>query len=302
MTAPTKTRTNPASRTGGAALKERPAPRTGQTSAARPGRTAAARTGQGAANPRPAATRSGTATRTRPADRQGVATRTRPADRQSAPPRRAPLRDRQPVLWFVGSSPSRAPRTPFVLLILGILGCGLVALLLLNTATASDSFRADSLQQQNNALTLRQQALQRDVSALEAPQALAKSAAALGMVPGPDPAFLVVGKDGSSKVVGNPSPSATAVVPPPPAPTPSPTPSAHPSQAQHKAKPTHTAKPTHKPSSAKPSKKASQKPTPRSTPTPTGTHRSHSSRHAAPPASASSPVPTTGAPPTGDHR
>lgn len=201
------------------------------------------------------------------------------------------------MLWFVGSSPSRAPRAPFVLLILGILGCGLVALLLLNTATASDSFRADSLQQQNNALTLRQQALQRDVSALEAPQALAKAAAALGMVPGPDPAFLILNKDGSAKVVGNPSPSTPALVPPPAAPTtaptPSPTPSAHSSHPPTKAKPGNAT-----PSNAKPSKKVS----PSSTPTPTATHQSHSSRHAAPPTPASSPVPTTGAPPTGDHR
>jgi outer membrane biosynthesis protein TonB len=196
------------------------------------------------------------------------------------------------VLWFVGSSPGHAPRTPFVLLILGILGCGLVCLLLLNTATASDSFRAGSLQQQNNALTLRQQALQREVSSMEAPQALAKAAAELGMVPGPDPAFLILNKDGSSKVVGNPSPTTPVLVPPPPAPTtppPSPTPSATPSHS-----------PSHSPSKAKSSDKPSQSPSkkasPHTTPTPTGTQATQSSRHATPPS------PTTTSVPTGDQR
>ncbi|HEX3812526.1 MAG TPA: hypothetical protein VHX59_06755 [Mycobacteriales bacterium] len=120
-----------------------------------------------------------------------------------------------------------------MLLIIGLLVFGLVGLLLLNTATASSSFRERSLQDRNNALTLRQQALQREVSAMDAPQALAKAAAGLGMVPGPDPAFLELLKNGSSKIIGDPGATADPV-PPPPAPTATPTPTQR-KTTQHKA-------------------------------------------------------------------
>jgi hypothetical protein len=111
------------------------------------------------------------------------------------------------VRWLVAPSPHGAPRTPFVLLILGLLGFGLVGLLLLNTATASGSFREQALQQRNSDLTLKQQQLQRAVGALDTPQALAGAATKLGMVPGGDPAFLVHEPNGQWKVMGNPVPA-----------------------------------------------------------------------------------------------
>ena len=194
---------------------------------------------------------------------------------------RTPVPPRKPALWWVAPTPRRAPRTPFVLLIIGVLGCGLVALLLLNTATASGSFRERSLQDKNSDLTLRQQALQREVSALEAPGALAKAAAALGMVPGPDPAFLVLGQDGSAKVVGDPEASASVPPPPPPttvaSPTPTPSPSQHPKsrQSQHprsssSAHPSRSAHPTGTSHSAAP-------PRPTGTPTAASTPSQHRS-------------------------
>jgi cell division protein FtsB len=132
----------------------------------------------------------------------------------------------RPVRWLVAPTPHRAPRTPFILLILGLLGFGLVGLLLLNTATASGSFREQALQQQNSDLTLKQQELQRAVGALDTPQALASAAAKLGMVPGGDPAFLVHQPDGQWKVMGNPTPATAPPVQPAPKPKPKPKPKA----------------------------------------------------------------------------
>lgn len=165
-----------------------------------------------------------------------VAPPTRPPTKSQPPPalaeraRQAAENAPRPVRWLVAPSPHRAPRTPFVLLILGLLGFGLVGLLLLNTATASGSFREQALQQRNSELTLKQQELQRAVGALDTPQALASAAAKLGMVPGGDPAFLVRESNGQWKVMGNPTP-ATA----PPAPPPPPKPKPKPKKATHHA-------------------------------------------------------------------
>lgn len=112
------------------------------------------------------------------------------------------------------SGPSTAARTPFVLLVVVLLGGGLISLLLLNSALNQGSFQLNELKNRTTELTDEEQALQRDVDAYAAPDALERRARELGMVPGGSPAFL--GPDG--KVLGRPS---TA-----PSPTPSPTPTA----------------------------------------------------------------------------
>lgn len=132
---------------------------------------------------------------------------------------------RRPVL----AASSGAPRLPFVLLIIGVLTAGLVGLLLLNTATASGSFREHDLQQQGSDLSVRAQSLQRDVGALDTSEALAAAARRLGMVPGGPPVFLVIRSDGRSTVIGTPI---GATAPPPPQPPP---PTAHPTTAQPRA-------------------------------------------------------------------
>ena len=99
----------------------------------------------------------------------------------------------------------RAARTPFVLLVVVLLGGGLISLLVLNSALSAGSFRLDDLQQGTKNLTDEEQALQRDVDAYSAPDALQRRARALGMVPGGPPAFL--GPDGTVK--GDPSPAAS---------------------------------------------------------------------------------------------
>ncbi|WUS35504.1 septum formation initiator family protein [Streptomyces sp. NBC_01255] len=106
------------------------------------------------------------------------------------------------------SGPSSAARTPFVLLVFVLLGGGLIALLLLNSALNQGSFKLRELKDRTTELTDEEQALQRDVDDYAAPDALERRARELGMVPGGSPAFL--GPDG--KVLGEPS---TAVAPKP---------------------------------------------------------------------------------------
>nr|WP_229899705.1 septum formation initiator family protein [Streptomyces hiroshimensis] len=126
--------------------------------------------------------------------------------------------------------PVGAKRTPFVLLVVVLLGSGLISLLLLNSALNQGSFELSRLQRKTTELTDEQQALQQEVDQLAAPDALERRARDLGMIPGGNPAFL--SPDGT--VRGSPSPAgdapaadpvayrapAPAVPAPPPAPVP----------------------------------------------------------------------------------
>ncbi|MEU8983601.1 hypothetical protein [Streptomyces sp. NPDC048309] len=102
-----------------------------------------------------------------------------------------------------------AARTPFVLLVVLLLGGGLIGLLVLNSALSEGSFRLDDLQKDTKSLTDEEQALQRDVDAYSAPDALQRRARELGMVPGGDPAFL--NPDGSVKGVPGPAAQQSSV-------------------------------------------------------------------------------------------
>ncbi|WP_124285125.1 cell division protein FtsL [Streptomyces sp. ADI92-24] len=117
------------------------------------------------------------------------------------------------------AGPSNAARTPFVLLVVLLLGGGLITLLLLNSALNEGSFRLSELKKRTTDLTDEQQALQRDVDSSAEPDALARRARELGMVPGGSPVFL--GPDGT--VRGVPS-AATAGPAPAPPQTPAPPP------------------------------------------------------------------------------
>ncbi|MFI6897967.1 hypothetical protein ACIBM4_28040 [Streptomyces sp. NPDC050256] len=131
------------------------------------------------------------------------------------------------------AGPSNAARTPFVLLVVLLLGGGLITLLLLNSALNEGSFRLSELKKRTTDLTDDQQALQRDVDSASEPDALARRARELGMVPGGSPAFL--GPNGQVRGV----PSAASAAPttaapkpdtpePPPAAASSPSPSSLP--------------------------------------------------------------------------
>ncbi|MFI6853493.1 septum formation initiator family protein [Streptomyces sp. NPDC050416] len=102
------------------------------------------------------------------------------------------------------TGPGQAARTPFVLLVVLLLGGGLIGLLVLNSALSEGAFKLDDLQRETKSLTDEEQALQRDIDAYSAPEALQRRARELGMVPGGDPAFLA--PDGTVKGVPSPAP------------------------------------------------------------------------------------------------
>jgi len=107
----------------------------------------------------------------------------------------------RPTLRVLPAAQKHPPRAPFVAVILVLLIAGLGSLLLLNTLLAQGSFTVRDLSVQVSSLQDREQALQQRVATLDAPRRLARQAAALGMVPVVNPAFLRV-RDG--RVLGLP--------------------------------------------------------------------------------------------------
>jgi cell division protein FtsB len=126
---------------------------------------------------------------------------------------------RRPALRVVTPVASRAPRAPFVLFSMLLVGLGLVGLLVLNTVVAQDAFTLHDLDRNAATLAEREQLLRQQVAALEAPAAVADRATKIGLVQAGDPVFL--GADG--RVLGNPV--AATAPPAPPAPKPSAAPS-----------------------------------------------------------------------------
>ncbi|MFJ3721752.1 hypothetical protein ACIPYQ_04170 [Streptomyces sp. NPDC090045] len=137
----------------------------------------------------------------------------------------------------LGGRPARprpggqAARMPFVLLVVALLGGGLISLLLLNSALNEGSFQLSKLKKETTALTDEEQALQRDVDAYSAPDALQRRAQELGLVPGGSPVF--IGPDGEvagTAVPAEASPSPTPPASPPASQAPAGPPPAQPSQ------------------------------------------------------------------------
>lgn len=130
----------------------------------------------------------------------------------------APRPDARPTLRLIPGRAAIAGRLPFAMLVGGILGGGLIALLLLNTMAAQDAFRLHDLQRQAADLSDTQQELQVATQQLEAPATLAARARALGMVPTGSISFVRLR---SGRLVG-----VAKAAPLPAAPAPSPTPTA----------------------------------------------------------------------------
>jgi outer membrane biosynthesis protein TonB len=119
----------------------------------------------------------------------------------------------------------RAKRTPFVLLILGLMAGGLCLLLALNTASAANEVARHDLTADDQSAAAQLVDLENQVQASAAPANLAAAAAALGMVPAGNPGFLKIGKHDTVRVMGSAEPaSLEPVVIPHPAPTPTKTP------------------------------------------------------------------------------
>lgn len=96
---------------------------------------------------------------------------------------RAPSRQRRAGAR-PGVSPRAANRMPFIILLCGLLGGGLVSTLVISTTLAEGAFQITSLQQSDSMLARQQQQLEEQVAAARSAQAIEQRAYQLGMRPG----------------------------------------------------------------------------------------------------------------------
>jgi hypothetical protein len=108
----------------------------------------------------------------------------------------------RPRLTVVAKAATRAPRIPFVVLVVTLLVGGLVGLLLLNTALQRGAYTTTALRDQAAGLSIRQQQLEVQVDAMAEPQRLARRALGRGMVADSSPGFLELS---SGRIVGTPA-------------------------------------------------------------------------------------------------
>ncbi|GAB3657691.1 hypothetical protein GCM10027596_13150 [Nocardioides korecus] len=100
---------------------------------------------------------------------------------------------------------TQAARTPFAVLVLGMLVAGVVGLLMFNTNMQQASFKATALQQKVSTLTAQEQSLSMELDQLRDPQTLARTAKQeLHMVAPATPAFVRL-SDG--RILGTPTPT-----------------------------------------------------------------------------------------------
>jgi hypothetical protein len=137
----------------------------------------------------------------------------RPAEAQAEPARKR--------VWKLSLRWPRS-RASFVLIMMGLLAAGVATTLWLSTQAIADSYRLEQVRQDTAGLAERAELLQRDVANQETASSLAQHARELGMVPGGDPARIVVAPDGSTTLVGEPKRAAATAPPPAPAPAPAP--------------------------------------------------------------------------------
>lgn len=104
----------------------------------------------------------------------------------------------RPRLRVVPAPRRRAPRAPFVVLIIALLGGALLSVLVVNTQRAQDAFTLTSLQKHNAQLSDQMQTLRAEVQKDQTPATIASRAAAIGMVAGSDPVFV----DPTGKILG----------------------------------------------------------------------------------------------------
>ena len=189
---------------------------------------------------------------------------------------RDPAPGRGRALLALVPSPVRARRAPFVVLLIGLLAGGLIGLLLLNTASAQDSFRLHDLQTQAADLQKQLEVYSSSDDGLDDPGVLYVKAALLGMQPGGIPTFLAPGQPIPAGAVRvgptmvyipgpKPVPAPSAVVTPPPV-----TPTAPAVQPTATARNPAAAQPTTKPTT-NPTAKTGKPATGTTAKTPTGT-------------------------------
>ena len=92
------------------------------------------------------------------------------------------------------SDGKQADRKFFAIFVSVIGGIGLMLLLLINTLLAQDAFELTSLKQEAKLVSDQREAIARQIDKLSSPEALTKSATALGMKPSENPTFLSLDK------------------------------------------------------------------------------------------------------------
>jgi hypothetical protein len=123
-------------------------------------------------------------------------------------PQRAPAQPAgEPPLRAAPPVPVRAPRAPFVALVLVLVVAGVLGILVLNTKINENAFRLSSLEAQQTTLDEQEQQLNQLLAGVESPNNLAAMAARLGLVPAGTPAFIRL-PDG--RVLGVPQPASSA--------------------------------------------------------------------------------------------
>ena len=116
----------------------------------------------------------------------------------------------RPRLTIVPRMASRAPRVPFVILVVMVLGGGLIGLLLLNTALQRGAYEISDLRTRSAGLAAQQQTLEIQVADLRQPHRVAEAALGLGMVRNDSPAFMDLA---TGRVTGAAQPAVAANVP-----------------------------------------------------------------------------------------
>jgi hypothetical protein len=113
-----------------------------------------------------------------------------------------------PRLRVAPPAPINAPRAPFIALVVAVVVAGVLGILLINTKTAENSFRIDTLQKQQAKLDSQQQDLENEIAANNSPGSLDAAARRLGLVKAENPAYIRL-PDG--KVFGVPKPGSGEV-------------------------------------------------------------------------------------------
>lgn len=92
------------------------------------------------------------------------------------------------------SDGKQADRKFFAIFVSIVGGIGLMLLLLINTLLAQDAFELTNLKLEAKLVSDEREAIARQIDKISSPEALAKSATALGMKPSENPTFLSLDK------------------------------------------------------------------------------------------------------------
>lgn len=109
-------------------------------------------------------------------------------------------------LVMVLSPQRKAPRAPFVILMLGLLITGVVGLLLLNTHIQHRAYELGQLHREVDTLRAQQEQLYTELDRLNSPQQVGEAAQRLGMIPAAAPVFIDLAQ---GSLVGQAQPQAS---------------------------------------------------------------------------------------------